>query len=60
MTSGATVYVGLVTDDVDLEVSGLLDGLTGEVGPERAELIPWLLEQGITAEEIRWLRCRDR
>lgn len=42
-----------MTDDVDLEVSGLLDGLTGEVRAERAELIPWLLEQGITAEEIR-------
>jgi len=43
----------LVTDDVDLETSGLLDGLTGEVRTERAELIPWLLEQGITADEIR-------
>ncbi len=53
MTSDATVYVGLVTDDVDLETSGLLDGLTGEVRTERAELIPWLLEQGITADEIR-------
>jgi adenylate cyclase len=43
----------LVTDYVDLETSGLLDGLTGEVRTERAELIPWLLEQGITADEIR-------
>jgi adenylate cyclase len=43
----------LVTDDVDLETSGMLDGLTGEVRSERAELIPWLLEQGITADEIR-------
>jgi adenylate cyclase len=43
----------VVTDDVDLETSGLLDGLTGEVRTERAELIPWLLEQGITADEIR-------
>ena len=53
MTSNATVYVGLVSDDADLEVSGLLDGLTGEVRSERAELVPWLLEQGITADEIR-------
>ena len=53
VTSDATVYVGLVTDDVDLETSGMLDGLTGEVRSERAELIPWLLEQGITADEIR-------
>jgi adenylate cyclase len=43
----------VVTDDVDLETSGLLDGLTGQVRTERAELIPWLLEQGITADEIR-------
>ena len=42
-----------MTDDVDREMSGLLDGLTGEVRAERAELIPWLLEQGITADEIR-------
>ena len=41
-----------MTDDVDLETSGMLDGLTGEVRSERAELIPWLLEQGITAEGI--------
>ena len=37
----------------DLESSGLLDGLTGETRAERAELIPWLLEQGITVEQIR-------
>lgn len=42
-----------MTDGVDLETPGLLDGLTGEVRAERAELIPWLLEQGITADEIR-------
>lgn len=53
MTSEATVYVGTVTDDVDLEVSGLLDGVTGDARAERAELIPWLLAQGITPEEIR-------
>lgn len=42
-----------MTDDVDLEVSGLLDGVTGDARAERAELIPWLLAQGITPEEIR-------
>ena len=40
-----------MTDDVDLETSGMLDGLTGEVRSERAELIPWLLAQGITTFE---------
>nr|WP_243841514.1 adenylate/guanylate cyclase domain-containing protein [Mycobacterium sp. DL592] len=42
-----------MSDDGDIEASGLLDGLAGDVRTERAELIPWLLEQGITAEEIR-------
>ena len=37
----------------DPETSDLLDGLTGQVRAERAELISWLFEQGITAEEIR-------
>ncbi|MFZ3307449.1 MAG: adenylate/guanylate cyclase domain-containing protein [Mycobacterium sp.] len=31
----------------------LLDGLEGSARAERAELIEWLLEQGITADEIR-------
>jgi adenylate cyclase len=35
-----------------LEDSGLLDGLDGEARAQRAELIPWLLERGITAAEI--------
>jgi adenylate cyclase len=35
------------------EVDKLLDGLEGDARAERAELIEWLLEQGITAEEIR-------
>lgn len=38
---------------VDLESSGLLDGLVGEDRSERAELVRWLLDQGITVEEIR-------
>ena len=42
-----------MSDDGDIEASGLLDGLSGEPRAERAELIPWLLDQGITVEEIR-------
>lgn len=42
-----------MTEDVDAEASGLLDGLTGDDRAERAELVSWLLDQGITAEEIR-------
>jgi adenylate cyclase len=40
-------------ESFDLESSGLLDELTGEDRIERAELIRWLLEQGISVEEIR-------
>lgn len=53
MTSGTTVYVGAVTDTVDPDAAGLLDGLTGDARAQRAELIPWLLEQGISVDEIR-------
>lgn len=42
-----------VAEDFDIEASGLLDGLEGKARDERAELIPWLLEQGITVEQIR-------
>ena len=42
-----------MTEQVDLETSGLLDGLTGDARAERAELIPWLVDQGITVEEIQ-------
>lgn len=42
-----------MTEAVDPEATGLLDGLTGDARAQRAELIPWLLEQGITVEEIR-------
>jgi adenylate cyclase len=34
------------------EVDKLLDGLEGDARAERAELVEWLLGQGITAEEI--------
>jgi adenylate cyclase len=40
-------------EEFDLEASGLLDGLEGNARAERAELIPWLLERGITVAEIR-------
>lgn len=47
------VYVGQVRDEVDLEASGLLDGLEGKARAERAELIPWLIERGVSLEQIR-------
>ncbi len=37
----------------DAKIEKLLDGLEGDARAERAELIEWLVEQGITAEEIR-------
>jgi adenylate cyclase len=39
--------------DVDIEASGLLDGLDDKTRAERAELIPWLLERGVSVEQIR-------
>jgi adenylate cyclase len=42
-----------VAEDFDVEASGLLDDLEGKARDERAELIPWLLEQGFTPEQIR-------
>lgn len=35
------------------EIDQLLDGLEGDARDERAELIEWLVEQGISADEIR-------
>lgn len=46
MASRRALYVGEVDED-------LLDGLEGSARTERAELVEWLLEQGITPEEIR-------
>ena len=40
-------------DGVGQNIDDLLDGLDGTARTERAELIEWLLEQGITAAEIR-------
>ena len=51
--TSAAVYVEAVAEDFDIEASGLLDGLEGKARAERAELIPWLLERGITVEQIR-------
>jgi adenylate cyclase len=39
--------------EIDIETSGLLDGLEGDARAERAELISWLLERGFTVEQIR-------
>jgi adenylate cyclase len=40
-------------DELDQNLDDLLEGLEGTARIERAELVEWLLEQGITAEEIR-------
>ncbi|OOK80569.1 adenylate cyclase domain protein [Mycobacterium kansasii] len=42
-----------VPEPVGRDIADLLDGLDGTARAERAELIAWLLEQGITADEIR-------
>ena len=42
-----------VTEPVDIEASGLLDGLEGDARAERAELIEWLLQEGFSVERIR-------
>jgi adenylate cyclase len=42
-----------VGEEVDVEASGLLDGLTGKARAERAELIEWLFSRGFTTEQIR-------
>jgi adenylate cyclase len=42
-----------VDDKVASDAEDLLDGLEGSARAERAELIEWLFEQGVTADEIR-------
>ncbi len=37
----------------DDDIDGLLEGLEGDARAERAELVEWLLEQGVTADDIR-------
>jgi adenylate cyclase len=47
------LYVDDVHDGAERNIEDLLDGLEGTARTERAELVEWLLQQGITAEEIR-------
>src|SRR4051794_5987143 len=47
------VYVDTVADDIDIEASGLLDGLDGQTRAERSELIEYLLDDGFTVDHIR-------
>lgn len=42
-----------MSDDVDLEASGLLDGLDAAAREERADLIRWLLDRGVGIDQIR-------
>ena len=42
-----------MTDDFDVDGSGLLDGLEGGERAERAELVEWLVSRGIDVEVIR-------
>jgi adenylate cyclase len=42
-----------VDDTSGQNIDDLLNGLEGTARTERAELVEWLLEQGITADEIR-------
>jgi adenylate cyclase len=41
-----------VAKDVDIEATGLLDGLEGQARTERAELVAWLLDHDISVDEI--------
>ncbi|OBB90841.1 cyclase [Mycobacterium sp. 852002-40037_SCH5390672] len=49
----SALYVDDVQDGADRNIDDLLEGLEGTARAERAELVKWLLEEGITAEEIR-------
>lgn len=42
-----------MAESLDLDASGLLDGLEGRARAERAELIPWLIERGFSIDQIR-------
>ncbi|KWX66640.1 adenylate/guanylate cyclase domain-containing protein [Mycobacterium sp. NAZ190054] len=41
-----------MAEDLDLETSGLLDGLEGSARTERAELIRWLVGRGVGLDQI--------
>jgi adenylate cyclase len=47
------LYVDDVHDGAERNIEDLLDGLEGTARTERAELVEWLLAQGITPAEIR-------
>jgi len=47
------LYVGHVDDRADPNIDDLLEGLEGTARTERAELVEWLLGEGITPGEIR-------
>jgi adenylate cyclase len=47
------LYVDDVHDGAERNIEDLLDGLEGTARTERAELVEWLLAQGITPKEIR-------
>ena len=49
----ARYTLGTVAESLDLDASGLLDGLEGRARAERAELIPWLIERGVSIDQIR-------
>ena len=42
-----------MTNDRDIEASGLLDGLEGDARQERAELLAWLLDHDFSIDHIR-------
>lgn len=48
-----TLYLDSVEVDPEIEATGLLEGLEDGERDERAELITWLLANGITVEQIR-------
>ncbi len=52
MHQSSALYVVAVTEGVDVEASGLLDGLVGSARAERAELVEWLLAHGFTVDQI--------
>ena len=47
------LYVGRMGSYVDIEASGLLDGLDGVAREQRAELVEWLVGEGFAVEQIR-------
>ncbi len=57
VSSPATMhYIDVVASDPDVEAvenQGLLDGPRDSARVERAELVAWLLQQGLSVEQIR-------